>query len=81
MEEQKDSAKMKKQVEQHGEDWGRENRKWAMSWKKKGNKVSALRTLGEGHDQEQKKSKEGREWREERKGEKKKMCRKSREAP
>jgi hypothetical protein len=43
---------------------------------KKGNKFSALRTLGEGHDQEQKKSKEGREWREERKGEKKKCVEK-----
>jgi len=37
--------------------------------KTKGNKVSALRILGEAHDREQKKSKEGREWREERKGE------------
>jgi hypothetical protein len=54
--------------------------------KKKGNKVSTLRTLGEGHDQEQKKSKEGlewreNEWREERKGEKRRVCRKSRETP
>ena len=38
--------------------------------KTKGNKVLSFSTLREGHDQEQKKLKEGREWREERNGEK-----------
>ena len=86
MEEQKDSAKMEKKAEQHGEDVRKREKKVSHELKTKGNKVSALRTLGEGHDQEQKKSKEGREWREnewreERKGEKKRVCRKCREAP
>ena len=49
--------------------------------KTKGNKVLALRTLGEGYDQEQKNKKKGREWRKERKGEKRRVCRKSGETP
>jgi len=54
VEEQKDSAKMEKQVEQHGEDVRKREKKVSHELKTKGNKVSALRTLGEGHDQEQK---------------------------
>ena len=38
VEEQKHSAKMEKQVEQHVEDLRKREKKWAMSWKKKGTK-------------------------------------------
>jgi hypothetical protein len=54
VEEQKDSVKMEKQVEQHGEDVRKREKKVSHELKTKGNKVSALRTLGEGHGQEQK---------------------------
>jgi hypothetical protein len=49
MEEQKDSAKMEKKAEQHGEDVRKREKKVSHELKTKGNKVSALRTLGEGH--------------------------------
>ena len=52
VEEQKDLAKMEKQVEQHGEDVRKREKKVSHELKTKGNKVSALRTLGEGHGQE-----------------------------
>ena len=52
--EQKDLAKMEKQAEQHGEDVRKREKKVSHELKKKGNKVSALRTLGEGHGQKQK---------------------------
>ena len=54
VEEQKDSAKMEKQAEQHGEDVRKREKKVSHELKTKGNKVSALRTLGEGHGQKQK---------------------------
>ena len=52
MEEQKDFAKMGKQTEQHSEDVRKREKKVSHELKTKGNKVSSLRTLGEGHDQE-----------------------------
>ena len=52
VEEQKDLAKMEKQDEQHGEDVRKREKKVSHELKTKGNKVSALRTLGEGHGQE-----------------------------
>jgi len=52
--EQKDLAKMEKQAEQHGEDVRKREKKVSHELKKKGNKVLALRTLGEGHGQKQK---------------------------
>jgi hypothetical protein len=57
VEEQKDSAKMEKQVEQYGEDVRKREKKVSHELKRKGNKVSALRTLRKGHDQEQKNQK------------------------
>jgi hypothetical protein len=57
LEEQKDSAKMEKQAEQHGEDVRKREKKVSHELKTQGNKVSAIRTLGEGHDQEQKNEK------------------------
>jgi len=54
-EEQHVSAKMEKQAEQLGEDVRKREKKVIHELKTKRNKVSALRTLGEGHDQEQKK--------------------------
>jgi len=54
VEEQKDLAKMEKQAEQHGEDVRKREKKVSHELKIKGNKVSALRTLGEGHGQKQK---------------------------
>jgi len=54
VEEQKDLAKIEKQAEQHGEDVRKREKKVSHELKTKGNKVSALRTLGEGHGQEQK---------------------------
>jgi hypothetical protein len=54
VEEQKDLAKMQKQAEQHGEDVRKREKKVSHELKTKGNKVSALRTLGEGHGQKQK---------------------------
>jgi IS4 transposase len=57
VEEQKDLAKMEKQAEQHGEDVRKREKKVSHELKTKGNKVSALRTLGEGHGQEQKNEK------------------------
>jgi hypothetical protein len=51
VEEQKDLAKMEKQAEQHGEDVRMREKKVSHELKTKGNKVSALRTLGEGHGQ------------------------------
>jgi uncharacterized Rmd1/YagE family protein len=53
MEEQKDLAKMEKQVEQHGEDVRKREKKVSHELKTKRNKVSALKTLGEGHGQKQ----------------------------
>jgi len=49
VEEQKDLAKMEKQAEQHGEDVRKREKKVSHELKTKGNKVSALRTLREGH--------------------------------
>jgi hypothetical protein len=54
--------------------------------KTKGDKVSALRKLREGHGQKEKKIKGGQkwrenEWREERKGEKRRMCKTNGEKP
>ena len=44
VEEQKDLAKMEKQVEQHGEDVRkRGKKKWVMSWKQKGTKFQPSR--------------------------------------
>jgi hypothetical protein len=62
VEEQKDLAKMEKQAEQHGEDVRKREKKVSHELKTKGNKVSAVRTLGEGHSQKQndeKKAKSG----------------------
>jgi hypothetical protein len=53
-EDQHVSAKMEKQVEQHGKDVRKREKKVSHELTAKGNKVSALRTLGEGHGQEQK---------------------------
>jgi hypothetical protein len=74
-EEQKDSAKMEKQAEQHGEDVRKREKKVSHELKTKGNKVLALRTLGEGHSQEQK-SKKKAESGEKMSGEKKERVRK-----
>ena len=49
--EQKDLAKMEKQAEQHGEDVRKRKKKVSHELKTKGNKVSALGKLGEGHNQ------------------------------
>jgi hypothetical protein len=57
VEEQKDSAKMEKQAEQYGEDMRMREKKVSHKLKTKGNKVSALKTLGEGLGQEQKNEK------------------------
>jgi hypothetical protein len=54
VEEQKNSAKMKKQVEQHGEDVRKREKKVSHELKTKRNKVLALKTLRKGHGQEQK---------------------------
>jgi len=85
VEEQKDLAKMEKQAEQHGEDVRKREKRVSHELKTKGNKVSALRTLGEGHGHEQKNEKKAESgekmWREERKGEKRRVCRKSGETP
>jgi hypothetical protein len=70
VEEQKDSAKMEKQAEQHGEDVRKREKKVSHELKTKRNKVSALRTLGEGHNQEQKSKKKAES------GEKKERVRK-----
>ena len=72
---------MEKQVKQHSEDVRKRENKVSHELKTKGNKVSTFRTLREGHNHEQKKSKEGREWREKRKGEKRRVCIKSGETP
>ena len=48
---------MEKQAEQHGENVRKREKKVSHELKTKGNKVSALRTFGEGHDQEQKNEK------------------------
>jgi hypothetical protein len=45
---------MEKQAEQHGEDVRKREKKVSNELKTKGKKVSALRTLGEGHSQKQK---------------------------
>ena len=52
VEEQKDLAKMEKHNEQCDEDMRKREKKVSQKLKTKGNRVSALRTLGEGHDQE-----------------------------
>jgi hypothetical protein len=57
VEEQKDSVKMEKQAEQYGEDMRKREKKVSHELKTKGNKVSALKTLGEGLGQEQKNEK------------------------
>jgi histidinol dehydrogenase len=57
VEEQNNLAKMKKQVEQHSEDVRKRVKKVSHELKTKGNKVLALRTLGEGYDQEHKNKK------------------------
>jgi hypothetical protein len=75
MEEQKDSAKMEKQAEQHGEDVRKRERIVIHELKMKGNKVSALRILEKGHDQEQKNEKKA-ESGEKMSGEKKERVRK-----
>jgi muconolactone delta-isomerase len=67
---QKDLAKMEKQAEQHGEDVRKREKKVSHELKTKGNKVSALRTLGEGHGQKQKDEKKAES------GEKKERVRK-----
>jgi len=75
VEEQKDSAKMEKQVEQYGKDVRKREKKVRHELKTKGNKVLALRTLGEGHSQEQKNQKKA-ESGEKMSGEKKERVRK-----
>jgi hypothetical protein len=75
VEEQKDLAKMEKQAEQHGEDVRKREKRVSYELKTKGNKVSALKTLGEGHGQEQKNEKKA-ESGEKMSGEKKKRVRK-----
>ena len=57
VEEQIFLAKIEKQVEQHSEDMRKKEKKVSHELKTKGNKVSTLRTLGEGHGQEQKNKK------------------------
>ena len=61
---------MEKQAEQHGEDVRKREKKVSHELKTKGNKVSALRTLGEGHGQKQKDEKKAES------GEKKERVRK-----
>ena len=73
-------AKVKEQAKQHGENVRKSENKVSHELKTKGDKVSAFRKLGEGHDQKEKK-KGGREWRKERKGEKRRVCRNNREKP
>jgi hypothetical protein len=75
MEEQKDLAKMEKQAEQHGEDVRKREKKVSHELKTKRNKVSALRTLGEGHGQKKKDEKKA-ESGEKMSGEKKERVRK-----
>ena len=70
VEKQKDSIKMEKKAEQHGKDVRKREKKVSHELKKKGNKFSALRTLGESHGQEQKNEKKAES------GEKKKRVRK-----
>jgi len=70
VEEQKVLAKMEKQTEQHGEDVRKREKKVSHELKTEGNKVSTLRTLGEGHGQEQKNEKKAES------GEKKERVRK-----
>jgi hypothetical protein len=54
-EEHLDSAKMEEQAEQHGENVRMSENKVSYKFKTKGDKVSALRKLGEGHGQKEKK--------------------------
>ena len=73
-EEHSDSPKVEEKAEQHGENVRKSENKVSHELETKGDKFLALRKLGEGHDQKEKK-KGGREWREndwreERKGEK-----------
>jgi len=49
--------KMEEQVEQHGENVSKSENKVSHELKTKGDKVLALRKLGEGHDQKEKKNK------------------------
>ena len=79
-EEHSDSPKVEEQAEQHGENVRKSENKVSHELKTKSDKFSALRKLGEGHDQteKEKKKKGGREWREsdgreERKGEKRRV--------
>jgi len=75
VEEQKDLAKMEKQAKQHSEDVRKREKKVSHELKTKGNKVSDLRTLGEGHGQKQKDEKKA-ESGEKMSGEKKERVRK-----
>jgi hypothetical protein len=54
-EEHLDSAKMEEQAEQHGENVRMSENKVSYKFKTKGDKVSTLRKLGEGHGQKEKK--------------------------
>jgi hypothetical protein len=49
------SAKVEEQAEQHGENVRKSENKVSHKLKTKGDKVSALKKLGEGHDQKEKK--------------------------
>ena len=53
-EEHLDFAKVKEQVEQHGENVRKSENKASNELKTKGAKVLVLRTLGEGHGQKEK---------------------------
>jgi hypothetical protein len=81
VEEQKDLTKIEKQAKQHGEDVRKREKKVSHEMKTKGNKVSALRTLGEGHGQEQKNQRKAESGEKKRKGEKRRVCIKSGETP
>jgi len=48
-------AKVEEQAEQHGENARKSENKVSHELKTKGDKVSALRKLGEGHNQKEKK--------------------------
>ena len=54
-EEHSDSAKVEEQAKQHGENVMKSENKVSRELKTKGDKVLALRKLGEGHDQKEKK--------------------------
>jgi len=77
-EEHSDSAKIEEQAEQHGENVRKSENKVSHELKTKGDKVSTLRKLEEGHNQKEKKIEGRPKVERERKGEKRKVCRKSR---